>query len=60
MACSFHNAEDPNAPEYQKAFKPENNFGCQCTCNSSTTEQQAEADTEDTVIRLRLTREDFI
>lgn len=55
-SCCLDNADNPNAPEYQKGWKSQHNAGCSCSCN---TEEQDEEETT-TVVRQKLTRDDFV
>jgi len=56
--CCFEPCENPNALEYQKCHKEENNNGCGCSCDDGSWEEEQEE--RITVIRNRWTREDFL
>lgn len=59
-SCCFNNAENPNAPEYQKAHKPENNAGCSCSCSVAGEDSEEEVTLETTVVVSNKTREDYL
>lgn len=53
--------ENPDALEYQKCYKKENNAGCACSCHqSSDAPDQNSTELETTIVRVKNTREDFI
>lgn len=59
MACCNDNATNPNAPEYQKPWKPENNSGCGCNASPSTISCTSGIEGEIIVVS-NLTRSDII
>lgn len=63
MSCN-RNAENPNAPEYLKPHKPENNSGCGCSCSSNgenvSSNPPSVSEPDTTIIKTKNTREDYI
>jgi len=55
--CCTDPCLNPNALEYGKCFKEENNNGCGCSCDDGS---GCEEEENTTVIRKKLTRQDFV
>lgn len=60
MSCCLNPANNPNAIEYGKAYKPKNNAGC-CGCGGCNGNSQNQTTTSDntTVVRTKKTRADY-
>ena len=60
MGClSNNNFENPNAPEYQKGHKPENNNGCGGSCSGSLDTSNTTKSLTTKIVKKKLTRKDF-
>lgn len=67
----FNKCKNPNAPEYQKCYKPENNNGCNCDCGGSkepttllgSSNEFADftlLETEKTIVKQKFKRSNFV
>lgn len=59
MSQKYPTCEDPNAPEYEKCYKKENNSGCSCSCAQANSSIETTTEETETIIRARNTRDDF-